>query len=176
MSLIVSLEDILTANGEEHLHNKIMQLFIHAEEEPPVIFGWINVHVFVQAIQQAQAQAAAQGVPLPPSPFPLPVPMTVDNFKQALLEYTRDENAAPALGTTCLPCTIGQFGDVSDSLAIMDLHQWTQRIIAVGGPDSLPIAHLYVPRERSNTLGRFLQHFPNSLWGQHFPSTTHAFI
>ncbi|KAF0737658.1 hypothetical protein Ae201684P_006227 [Aphanomyces euteiches] len=85
MSLIVSLEDILKTNGEEHLHHKIMQLFIHAEEEPPVIFGWINVHVFVQAIQQAQAQAAAQGVPLPPSPFPLPVPMTVENFKQALL-------------------------------------------------------------------------------------------
>ncbi|CAK4623391.1 unnamed protein product, partial [Aphanomyces euteiches] len=133
MSLIVPIEDILKSNGEDHLHHKIMQLFIHAEEEPPVIFGWINIHVFVQAIQEAQAQAAAQGVPLPPSPFPLPVPMTVDNFKQALLEYARAENAAPALGTTCLPCTQEQACDVSGSLAILDLHPWTQRISPLEG-------------------------------------------
>ncbi|KAH9120311.1 hypothetical protein LEN26_011163 [Aphanomyces euteiches] len=165
MSLIVSLEDILKSNGEEHLYNKIMQLFIHAEEEPPVIFGWINIHVFVQAIQEAQAQAAAQGVPLPPSPFPLPVPMTVDNFKQALLEYARAENAAPALGTTCLPCTQVQFCHVIAFLTMLNFNPWTQRIIAVGGPNSLPIAHVYVPGQSSNTLERSKPHFPNSLWG-----------
>ncbi|KAH9090958.1 hypothetical protein Ae201684P_006361 [Aphanomyces euteiches] len=227
------LEDILKANGEEYLHNTIMEL-------------------------PAQAQAA-QGVPLPPSPFPLPVPMTVDNFKQSLLEYVlwrysspfafkmssrsavsvlivfarsavtflldfcvsllvsedspsripeagalqtprrpplpspfsscsvlaalapsrkilneceevvleyaRVENAQAALGTTCFPCTLGQFGHVFCSLAKLDLHPWTQRILAIGGPNSLPIAHLYVPRARSNTLGRFLRNFPSGLWG-----------
>ncbi|KAH9109336.1 hypothetical protein AeMF1_015581 [Aphanomyces euteiches] len=67
------LEDILKANGEEYLHNTIMELPVHAEDDPD---------------QQTR-------VPLPPSPFPLPVPMTVDNFKQALLEYVLWRYSSP---------------------------------------------------------------------------------
>ncbi|KAE9123167.1 hypothetical protein PF010_g6510 [Phytophthora fragariae] len=67
------LEDVLKANGEEHLYDKIMQLSAHVEDEPPVIFGWQNVEVFVQAIQAAQAQAVAPGgLPLPANPLALP--------------------------------------------------------------------------------------------------------
>ncbi len=64
------LDDVLKGNGEEHLFDKIMELSIHAEDDPPMIFGWKNVEVFVQAIQLAQAQAAAPGgLPLPPCPL-----------------------------------------------------------------------------------------------------------
>ncbi|KAH9124064.1 hypothetical protein AeMF1_005116 [Aphanomyces euteiches] len=146
------LEDVLRANGEEHLYDKIMQLSVHAKDKPPVIFVWKNVEGFVEAIQEARAKASAPGV-------------TIQKFKEAVLEYARAGNAQAALGTTCLPCTLGQFGHVFCSLATLDLHPWTQRILAVGGPKSLPIACVYVPRPLSNTLESAVRHFPNSLWG-----------
>ncbi|KAG9413309.1 hypothetical protein AC1031_012524 [Aphanomyces cochlioides] len=103
------LEDVLRANGEEHLYDKIMQLSVHAEEEPPLIFGWQNVEGFVQAIHAAQEQAVAPGgVPLPPNPLVLPGPVNVQSFKEALVEYARVHGAADRLDTTCLPCTLGQ--------------------------------------------------------------------
>ncbi|CAK4331753.1 unnamed protein product [Aphanomyces euteiches] len=159
------LTDVLRANGEEHLFDKILQLSVHVEEEPQVIFGCKKVEEFVQAIHEAQAKSAAPGgVPLPPNPLSLPGAVNVQNFKQAVLEYARAGNAQAALGTTCLPCTLGQFGHEFCSLATLDLHPWTQRILAIGGPKSLPIACVYVPRPLSNTLESAVRH-PNSLWG-----------
>lgn len=55
------LEDALQANGEEDLYTKIMELSVHAEYEPPLVFGWQNVRDLVRAIQSARAQAAAPG-------------------------------------------------------------------------------------------------------------------
>ncbi|KAI2503273.1 hypothetical protein MHU86_11210 [Fragilaria crotonensis] len=103
------LKDVLKRNGEEHLFDEIMELALHVEDDPPVIFGWENVNAFVQAIQAAQAQAAAPGgLPLPPDPLGLPASgVTRENFKEAVMEYARVPEAEARLATTCLPCTQG---------------------------------------------------------------------
>lgn len=160
------LEDVLKANGEEHLFSKIMELAVHVEEYPPVIFGWQNVEIFVQAIHVAQAQAVAPGGwPMPADPLNLPAAVNVQNFKEAVLEYARAPGALDRLDTTCLSCSQEQFGQVTFMLQRLDIEPWIQRIIAVGVPNSLPIARVYVPRPRSNTLGRVTRQFLNSLWG-----------
>lgn len=160
------LEDVLKRNGEEHLFKKIMDLAVYVEDDPPVIFGWQNVEAFVQAIQAAQAQASAPGgLPLPPDPLGLPATVNVQNFKEAVLEYGRVPGAPPRLGTTCLPCSQEQYGGVVHLLGRLDFDPWIQRIITVGVPNSLPIARVYVPRPRSNTLGIAMLQFPNGLWG-----------
>ncbi|KAE9300628.1 hypothetical protein PR003_g22713 [Phytophthora rubi] len=160
------LEDVLKANGEEHLYDKIVELSAHVEDEPSVIFCWQNVEVFVQAIQAAQAQAVAPGgLPLPANPLALPGAVNVQNFKEAVLEYGRAEGAAARLDTTCLPCSQAQFGQVMFTLHELEVEPWIQRIIAVGVPNSLPIACFYVPRPRSNTLDMATQQRPNRLFG-----------
>ena len=133
------LEDVLKGNSEEDLFKKMMELAVHAEDYPPLMFAWQNVEVFVQAIQAAQGQAAAPGgVPLPPDPFGLPAGVNVQNFKDALLNYVRAPEAPARLGTTCLPCSCPvQFGQVMHKLSRLDFEPWIQRIIAVGVPNSL---------------------------------------
>ena len=113
------LEDVLKRNGEEHLFDKIMELSVHVEDDPPVIFGWQNVEEFVRAIQTARAQAVApDGVPLPADPLGLPAALTVQNFKEALLDHATIPGAAARLDTTCLPCSLAQFGQVMFVLAL----------------------------------------------------------
>ncbi len=159
------LEDVLKRNGEEHLIKKIMDLAVYAEDDPPVLFGWKNLEAFVQAIQAAQAQAAdPEGLPLPACPLALPAAVTLENFKEALLEYVRAPGALPRVDTSVLPCTLPQFGYVAAMLNSLDFDPWIQRIKAVGGPNSLPIAHVFVPRARTNTVDMFMPRFPNSLW------------
>jgi hypothetical protein len=159
------LEDVLKRNGEEHLLDKIMELAKWVEDDPPVIFGWESVDVFVQAIQAAQAQAAAPGgLPLPACPLALPAAVNVKNFKADVLEYARVPGVPARLGSTCLACTQAQFGNVASMLTRLDLNPWIRCIIAVGVPNSLPIANLFVSRLRSNTLDIVMADFPNSLW------------
>ncbi|ETV98974.1 hypothetical protein H310_08450 [Aphanomyces invadans] len=160
------LEDVLKANGEEHLYDTIKQLSVHVEDNPPVIFGWQNVEVFVEAIRDAQEQANAPGVaPLPPDPLGLPAALTLQNFKEAVLDYARIQEAPPRLDTTCLPCSLMQSHHVVCMLRSLDFNPWIQRIIAVGGPNALPIAYVYLPRPRSITLDRAMPPLQNSLWG-----------
>ncbi|KAI2491911.1 hypothetical protein MHU86_22649 [Fragilaria crotonensis] len=160
------LEDVLKGNGEEHLFKKMMELAVHAEDYPAMIFAWQNVEVFVQAIQLAQAQAAAPGgLPLPPDPLGLSAGVNVQNFKEAVLEYARAPEAPARLGTTCLPCSSSaSLGYVGAMLSRLNHEPWIQRIMAVGVPNSLAIAHVYVPRASTNILERSIRNFPNSLW------------
>ncbi|OWY90369.1 hypothetical protein PHMEG_00041525 [Phytophthora megakarya] len=167
---IVLLTDVLKKNGEEHLYETIMELSVHVEEAPLVIFGWQNVEAFVQAIEAARTEADAGGEPLPDDPLKLLV--TVQNFKEALLEYARISEAPVRLDTTCLLCSLAQSMQVTAELRTLDLDPWIQRIIAVGVPNTLvgvpnalPVACVYVPRPRFNTLDRASRQYPNSLWG-----------
>ncbi|KAI2507313.1 hypothetical protein MHU86_7149 [Fragilaria crotonensis] len=57
----ILIEDVLKGNEEEGLLDEIMNLVDGAEDDPPVMFAWQNVCVFVQ-IHEAQAEAAAQEV------------------------------------------------------------------------------------------------------------------
>ena len=160
------LKDVLMRNGEKHLYDEIKKLSAGAEDDPPVIFDWKNVGVFLQAIQAARAQAAVPGgLPLPDDPLALPAAVNEENFKEAVLEYARVQGAPAPLDTTCLPCSQAQYGRVMCKLTRLDVEPWIQRVIAVGVPNSLPIACVYVPRPRSNTLDRATEQFPNSLWG-----------
>ncbi|KAF0737656.1 hypothetical protein Ae201684P_006210 [Aphanomyces euteiches] len=148
------------------MERSILQLSVHAKDKPPVIFVWKNVEGFVEAIQEARAKASApEGMPLPPNPLALSGSVTIQKFKEAVLEYARVSCAAPRLGTSCLPCSLAQFGQVMCMLRTLDLNPWSQRVIAVGVPNSLPIACVYIPRPRSNTLRRATPHFVASLWG-----------
>ena len=162
----ILLMDVLKRNGEERLYDEIMALSDGAEDDPPLIFDWENVEGFVQAIQAAQAQAAAPGgLPLPESPFAFPVAVTVKNFKAAVLECARAQGAPAPIGAVCLPCSLAQSLRVLHVLGKLEVEPWIQRIIAVGVPNSLPIACVYVPRPRTNTLDRAAEQFPNSVWG-----------
>ncbi|GMF22755.1 unnamed protein product [Phytophthora lilii] len=102
------------------------ELSAHVEDDPPVIFSWQNVEVFVEAIRAAQAQAVAPGgLPLPAYPLALPGAVNVQNFKEAVLEYARVHGAAARLDTTCLPCSLEQFGQVTFMLGSLDLEPWS---------------------------------------------------
>ncbi|KAE8886403.1 hypothetical protein PF005_g9885 [Phytophthora fragariae] len=76
----VLLKDVLRGNGEKHLYDKILKLAVHADDDPPLIFGWKFVHEFVQAIHDANNQAAGGGAAVPPCPFPLPDPLTRESL------------------------------------------------------------------------------------------------
>ncbi|OWZ12927.1 hypothetical protein PHMEG_00013837 [Phytophthora megakarya] len=130
-----------------------------------LIFGWQNVEAFLQAIEAARTEADAGGEPLPDDPLNLPAVVTVQNFKEAVLEDARIPEAPVRLGTTCLLCSLAQSMQVICRLDRLDMDPWVQRIIAVGVPNALSIARVYVPRPRSNTLDRAMSQFPNSLWG-----------
>ena len=162
------LEEVLngTREEQEHLSDERKELTVPVEGNPPVIFGWDNVGLFVEAIQEAQAQAASPGgLPLPPCPLALPAAgVNVHNFMKAVLEYARIPGAPPPVENICLPCSRAQIGEVTALLRKLDLEPWIQRIIAVAVPDSLPIAHIYVLRPRSDTLNRVMPQRPNSLW------------
>jgi hypothetical protein len=159
------LEDVLKKNGEQNLQKKILKL-ARREDDPPVIFGWQNVEAFVRAIQTARAQAAAPGgVPLPADPLGLPAAFTVQDFKEALLDHATVPGAAGRLDTTCLPCSSGQSLQVAFTISGLDFDPWIRRIVAVGMPNILPIAFVYVPRPRTHTLERATVPTPGSLWG-----------
>ncbi|KAG1697127.1 hypothetical protein DVH05_017511 [Phytophthora capsici] len=159
-----SLMDVLRANGEEHLYDKIMELSVHVEENPPIIFGWQHVEEFVQAIEKAHALAGEpDSEPLPPSPFRLHAPVTVKSFKEAVLDFVKIPEAEARLETTCLPCTLAQSVDVGGRLQELDFDPWIRRVFDVEVVKA-PIAFVYLPRAQSNTLERVLDR-PGSLWG-----------
>uniref|UniRef100_K3WMR7 Uncharacterized protein n=1 Tax=Globisporangium ultimum (strain ATCC 200006 / CBS 805.95 / DAOM BR144) TaxID=431595 RepID=K3WMR7_GLOUD len=87
------LADVVRQNGEEHLFDNIMALAGHADEEPPVIFGWEKMREFVEAI------AAAGADPMPDPPFTIPQPLTSQSFKEAQLNYARVGRAYPRFQT-----------------------------------------------------------------------------
>ena len=89
----------------------------------------------------------------------------VKNFKESVLECARAQGAPAPIGAVCLPCSLAQSLRVLHVLGKLEVEPWIQRIIAVGVPNSLPIACVYVPRPRTNTLDRATEQFPNSVWG-----------
>ncbi|KAE9003475.1 hypothetical protein PF010_g14032 [Phytophthora fragariae] len=160
----VYLKDVLRGNGEEHLYDEIFKLAVHADEDPPLIFGWKFVREFVEAINNANNQAAGGGAAVPPCPFPIPDPLTRESFKEALVGYARVGTANP-LGTTCLPCSAPEFGCAVTRLGYLNFNPWTHHIIGVGGAGNvLPVADLYVPKAGTNTLEPAHDPSPNGLW------------
>ncbi|KAE9018927.1 hypothetical protein PR001_g14010 [Phytophthora rubi] len=102
MNADAQLEDILQANGEGYLYEQILQL-----GHPPVVFCWQEVEKFVLAVETARAEAEAQcGKPLPPDPLQLPTVVTVENFKEAVLNYLKPQEDSGLLGTSCLLCSL----------------------------------------------------------------------
>ena len=106
----------------------------------------------------AQAQAAAPaGMPLRANSKSLGLPAAganLQNFQKAVLEYARVPEALARRGTTCLPSSLAQCCRVCGRMRDLDLDPltdpWIQRIIAIGVPNSLPIARVYVPLSGSN--------------------------
>lgn len=116
----------------------------------------------------AYNQAANGGAAVPDPPqglnFPNPFTLTREEFKRALLTYARVGTVGP-LGTTCLPCTIVECTRSAGKLERLNVHPWTQHIIRVGGAGNvLPIANVFAPRPRSDTLQLALEPCVNDLW------------
>jgi hypothetical protein len=104
-------------------------------------------------IQTARAQAnAPEGQPLLADPLNLPVAVNVQNFKEAMIVYTRILGGASPIENTCVPYTLSQNIDVGVILRELDLDEWNCRIIAVAIPNMLPIVCVYVPRSRYHTF------------------------
>jgi hypothetical protein len=162
------LSDVLKQNGEAHLYDRTMALFSTAEDDPPIIFGWENVEGFVNAIIAAQHTIP----PPPPPPFALPAfagnptNINVRNFKLALMNYARVPRAPAPFETSVLPCSLVQYSHSHAALTELNIHPWTQRIKAHGGPNILPLAVLSIPRPRSSigAMDYAMPARPNSLW------------
>ncbi|KAG7388340.1 hypothetical protein PHYPSEUDO_012718 [Phytophthora pseudosyringae] len=166
MNADAQLEDVLQANGDSHLRDEIMQL-----GHPPVVFAWKQVDGFIRAIETAQAQAEApEGEQLPEDPLRLPVVVTVQKFKETVLEYLKSQSKNALLGTSCLSCSLPESVTVGYKLHALDDEPWIQRVVAVGEPNMLPIACVYMPRGlRASALDqvtpRVTSKHRTSLWG-----------
>eukprot|EP00250_Pteridium_aquilinum_P008146 c17714_g1_i1 orf=225-764(-) len=149
---VTDLKSLLICNDEaDHFHT-IKALCKGAEDDPPLIFGWENVHDFV-------AQIANLVAPPAQLPFPLPVPLTVQSFKQSLLNYIKGpNNPSLTVGTTAIPCTQAQAIICSHRAGLLQLDPWFQAVANMGG--CTPIAILYVPRPRSTTLDECMSQVP----------------
>ncbi|KAH9086048.1 hypothetical protein Ae201684P_005744 [Aphanomyces euteiches] len=101
----------------------------------------------------------------PPPPFPVPLDVTVQDFKIALMEYVKRPNGFGRIGTTALPGTQGQLDQCTTVMAQLDLHPWTQNILAQGEDDIVPIATLWTPKKlHSDFLESAMIADENSLW------------
>jgi hypothetical protein len=117
-----------------------------SEDDPPLIFGWDNVDAFVDSLNQ---EAPSE---LPP-PFDLPpLPINSGQFKLALLNSIRDRTdfRTVPVGTTVIPCTQKQVCVTGTDAACLRFDPWFQAIAA--RPGTTPIAKIYIPRPRSNTV------------------------
>ncbi|EGZ22459.1 hypothetical protein PHYSODRAFT_330254 [Phytophthora sojae] len=159
MNADAQLEEILQANGEGHLYEQTLQL-----GHPPVVFGWQQVDKFVLAVETARAEAES-GNPLPPDPLRLPTVVTVQKFKEAVLNYLKPQEASGLLGTSCILCSLPESVTVGYKLFALDEDPWIRRL-AVEEPKMLPIARVYMPRGlRSSALDQVTPHQLSSLWG-----------
>ncbi|CAI5735502.1 unnamed protein product [Hyaloperonospora brassicae] len=166
MNADAQLEDLLQANGESHLYDQIIQL-----GHPPVTIWWQAIDGFIRAIETARAEAEAPGgETLPPDPLDLPVVVTVQKFKEAVLDYIKPHDNAHPLGTSCLLCSLPETVTVGYKLCALDNDPWVIRITAVHEPNMLPIASVFMPRGlRARALDqvtpRLKPHLRTSLWG-----------
>ena len=88
-----------------------------------------------------------------PAPFQLPaLPITSGQFKLALLNHIRDraDRRTTPVGTSVIPCTQGQFGRCVGKASYLRADPWFQAMSA--RPGTTPIAKVYVPKPRSNTV------------------------
>jgi hypothetical protein len=117
-----------------------------SDDDPPLIFGWENVDAFVSSLNQ---EAPANF----PAPFLLPdLPINSGQFKLALLTNLRDQNdpRSRPVGTSVIPCTQSQCSRAVGKAADLRFNPWFQAIAA--RPGTTPIAKIYIPRPRSNTV------------------------
>ena len=158
----ILLNDVLEKNKEPNLYSKLLELAETAEENPPVIFGWEKIELFVAAINTAKESITSS----PPCPTGLVLPenLNVLDFKLAILRYTKIPNSEETLGTTALPCTLAQMGYSLGRLSVLNVDPWTAYIIEHGGVNIIPVATVYIPKEGTNTLEYAMEAFPNSLW------------
>jgi hypothetical protein len=141
----MGINQILDSNGDSMHITKVKDL-AKSEDDPPLIFGWENVDAFVHSLN---LEAPANLVP----PFQLPAPpINPGDFKLALLNSLRDQNDRRTIpvGTSVIPCSQSQFGRTVGKAASLRFNPWFQAIAARRG--TTPIAKIYVPRPRSNTV------------------------
>lgn len=147
-----SLEDLNEANialilhrNGDRIHIAEVEKLAKSEDDPPLIFGWENVDAFVNSLNQEP--------PVDAPPFVLPaLPISTEQFKLTLLNEVRDRNdqSTTPVGTSVIPCTQSQYGRAVGVASALRFEPWFQTIAA--RPGTTPIARIYVPRPRSNTV------------------------
>jgi hypothetical protein len=129
-----------------------------SDEAPALIFVWRNVDVFVQSIPQVASTIAP--------PFALPANPTVDQFKDALLNYVRTPTTT-TMERAVLLCDICGLGQASGNMAVAAFHPWFIAV-AAQNPHATPIASVWVPERDRQAVAMALMPSPDSkcpLWG-----------
>ena len=155
----VSIDQILNRNGDG-MHITEVKKLAKSEDDPPLIFGWENVETFVNSLNQQPP------VDLPPFNLPA-LPISTRQFKLTLLNFIRDRNdqRTTPVGTSVIPCTQSQCCRAASAAGTLRYNPWFQAIAA--RPGTTPLARIYVPRPRSNTVDEAIEPWPHpaaQLW------------
>lgn len=153
---------VLRANDDGKLYDSLLQLTEVADRNPPLVFEWVNVERFVDAVRLARDESGEC------PPFDLSKPLTEQHFKEALLDYIGASNEEPAMGTSVLPCSLKEALLCVEKLADLRAHPWIHELLRHGGRDVLPLARIYVAQPQTQVLKRVLEakpHWLPVLWG-----------
>jgi hypothetical protein len=90
--------------------------------------------------------------------------LTAENFRNALVNYAREQGASAPVRTAILPCTLIESYGTVGRLRDLDHDPWFRQIVALGPRNIVPIAVIYVPRPRSHTADAVIPRGPNRLW------------
>jgi hypothetical protein len=156
------IASLMEEGGYEHLKGAVDGILDKAEDDPPLMFGWVAIDDFVRSIP------TVAGGPAPP--FVLPVPLTVENFKAAILSHVRAIGAPQRLDTFLLPCSPAQFGTSCGRATQLCYDPWFKAVIDSAPIDCrvTPLAQLWAPKPRTSTAEQVILdvHAPAvSLWG-----------
>lgn len=139
------------------------------EEDPTLLFTWLNVHAFVHAIPLVASSNTTKDLK---PPFPLPDNSTVEQFKDALLSYVcaqvLESSTARPFERTALLCDLGAYGQSIGVIVRLEYDPWFMAVVeSLNSDDALPIALLAVVARptRRKRIVHIMNMGGSSLWG-----------
>jgi hypothetical protein len=154
----VKISTILARNGASpKLIEYMEKLALAIEDDPPVVMDWM-IEKLLFVLNNPIVQA---GAPIP-SPILLPIPpITEATLKTAILNSIRGPVPMPAFipgNTFGFEATQAQVGHICATATAQSYNAWwayqDAQSITLGNGSICPIAHIYIPLPRSNTMVR----------------------
>jgi hypothetical protein len=155
-------------HGDEEMEKEALRL-CNSEDDPPIFFGW-NYATLTQFYNKAVAYGAGGGEHLPPPQIsggahpvgPEALPELVLQMQNDILSYISVLSSNPeviggdgASGAFGLGCSDLQEARAYAHMVFVPLTQpWFQAVLATGAPLTGPLAHVYMPRPRTNSCIR----------------------